>query len=248
MLPTYYREPVFLCAVQHNNYYLSNPVSLDFAAQQTAVPIGLAEFRIAATQYPIVFIGQDNPMPVIVTGLVQGGNLFIDRNGNWDNQFYCPGYLKQYPFYLLPQENSDNGVMVADRASQYFSADSKAKNALKLFKETGEASQTLLQITALCTGVYHERQRTDVFASDLKNAGVLVERNVRYPDRQSEQTLSGLLMIDESILQELPPATLMRWFKNGWTEAISLHLASQHNWKKLLLRYQATHRNKAGGR
>lgn len=251
MLPSYFREPVFLCAEQHLNHALIQPVSLDFATQQTAVPIGLSEFRIAATQYPIVFIGDNHPVPVIVTGLLSGGNLFIDQSGKWDSQHYCPAFLKQYPFYMLPQKGNETGILLADQASKSFS-DKKyiqiKASADSLFTKQGDASEALMRVVALCAGVYHAKQQVTALGHAIKAAGVLVERNVQYSAEKNTQTISGMLMVDENALRSLPEATLIAWYKSGWIDALNMHLASQHNWEKLVHRHTQTSRNKAGGR
>ena len=47
-------------------------------------------------------------------------------------------------------------------------------------------------------------------------------------------TLNGFRIVDEKVLRALPDATVVDWHGKGWLALISLHLASQNNWQKLL--------------
>lgn len=93
-----YNEVVALCGDRHRLLGLTGPMSFNFAAHATTIPLGVSEFAIAATCFPIVFAVNEHPMPLAVVGLRDGENLFVDDQGRWTGDNYVPGWLRRYPF------------------------------------------------------------------------------------------------------------------------------------------------------
>src|SRR3990170_5032720 len=42
-----------------------------------------------------------------ITGLRDGQNLFVNKNGSWPAGVYIPAYLRRYPFYTAQMQNED---------------------------------------------------------------------------------------------------------------------------------------------
>jgi len=102
-LPSFFRKPVLLCADEHRQYGVISGNNFSFAQEHNAVPLGFGEITSAFRDYPIVFSNGPLPVPIAVVGLLNGGNLFIDRDGNWRQNSFIPGYLRQHPFILSPR-------------------------------------------------------------------------------------------------------------------------------------------------
>src|SRR4051812_12239854 len=92
-----------------------------FCRALNALAISLAEFTVAARDYPIVFATLDGGAsfaPAIVLGLQQNANLFIDAAGAWDRAAYYPAFVRRYPFcisklYVDGEPKSNRVVCVA---------------------------------------------------------------------------------------------------------------------------------------
>src|SRR5215213_9935851 len=54
-----------------------------FAATASAIPLAAEEFSIAARTLPIVFGAQAPHLPVALTGLAAGQNLYVTEGGAW---------------------------------------------------------------------------------------------------------------------------------------------------------------------
>src|SRR5690348_1785190 len=86
-----------------------------------ALALSIAEFTAAARDYPIVFASLDRGRsfaPVIVLGLGEGANLFVDDAGEWARDAYFPAFVRRYPFcisklYVNGEAKSERVVCVA---------------------------------------------------------------------------------------------------------------------------------------
>src|SRR4029453_11145526 len=99
-LPLFFRRPELLEAGKHGDLQLADQWDYSFAADTLAIPLTVAEFREAAVNFPIVFGGGDNPMPVALTSLQPERNLFVS-DGRWQPGTYVPAYVRRYPFLAV---------------------------------------------------------------------------------------------------------------------------------------------------
>ncbi len=70
----------------------------DFCRSTNALALSLGEFPVAARDYPLVFAsgGTGKPYaPVIVLGLADRQNLFVDAAGAWDAATYVPAFVRR---------------------------------------------------------------------------------------------------------------------------------------------------------
>ena len=96
-----FQRPELLNKEQHGQLGMSNPGKrFDFCANVRAIPITVTEVPAASKDYPIVFMGKENPVLLAVVGLVDEVNLFVDENGNWENKRYIPGYATSIPIWF----------------------------------------------------------------------------------------------------------------------------------------------------
>jgi hypothetical protein len=61
-----------------------------FVGQTNIVPLTVTEFAAAALSYPVIFTGE-NRQPVVVMGLRQGENLFVETGASGPAQQATPG-------------------------------------------------------------------------------------------------------------------------------------------------------------
>lgn len=235
-LPPFYESPAILCADEHRNKALLPDQDFRFAAENTAIPLGVSEVALAVRHYPVVFAPGELPVPLAVTGLLTGGNLFIRFNdGGWRAGSYIPGYLKQYPFILGEQLDGDEAPLVLDTASPRVIDAGDDRRAIRLFDDDGRATQLIDEAIANCVAAHREQAGTIAFARALAESGLLTEGTARIglPDGRT-QTLQGFATVDSRAYRALPDRLLRQWLAAGWLDVIALHLASQHNWSVLV--------------
>src|SRR4051794_32301554 len=113
-LPPLYRSLEGLSFERHGRLRLRD-AGFGMAAGATALPLAAEEFVVAARSLPIVFGAQPPHMPVVVTGLAPGSNLFVTPEGRWRPGTYVPAYLRRFPFFLLRvSETSEELVLCID--------------------------------------------------------------------------------------------------------------------------------------
>lgn len=75
----------------------------DFCHAINALAVSVSEFTAACRDYPIVFSSPDNGAsfaPVVVLGIGDGQNLFVNAGGEWDKASYLPAFVRRYPFCI----------------------------------------------------------------------------------------------------------------------------------------------------
>ncbi|HEY4250314.1 MAG TPA: SapC family protein [Roseomonas sp.] len=233
-VPPFYRQPAVLDGDRHRNHGLLPDARYGFAAESTAIVIGVGEFMPALRHYPIVFTDAADPMPVAVTGLTRGRNLFVSSEGTWRPQHYVPGYLRRYPFILSPSADGETATLLVDEACPRFVDSSRHRHATRLFDDAGDAAAAAQEVMAFCHTAHQEQQRTVAFARALREAGLLAPRNVQIRTPGGGQhAVDGFQLVEEEKFRALRGPILEAWQARGWLDAIALHLVSQQNWLPL---------------
>lgn len=242
--PLFYKKPAVLRFEDHGKLALSRKADFAFTAQTNALPAVAGEFAAAQKFYPIVFAGPA-AMPVLVTGLQDEQNLYLEKDCSWRRGAYIPAYVRRYPFIsTLVDENTT--LLCADLASERFvqktDAGDAAEEADLIFDAEGQATASTRSIMEFCKALQEDFQRTEVFSRALNEAGLLVEKHadIELADK-SRFKLDGFRIVDEAAFRALSADTLADWTRKGWVDLIVLHLASQQNWA-LLLDLHAAHK------
>ena len=115
----FYKRPEPLSLEKHRNLGVKQ-VAAPFSFLKTAhaVPITVSEFGVAATCFPIIFVGPDKT-PVAVMGVRQNENEYVDANGQPDPDTYLPAFARRYPFVFASDPKSDKLLLCV---SQVFPA------------------------------------------------------------------------------------------------------------------------------
>ncbi|WBQ09983.1 SapC family protein [Hyphomonadaceae bacterium ML37] len=118
-----YKKPEPLSAQAHKGKgitYTGRP--FDFLADTHFVPLTVGEFGLAASRFPILFLGE-NRTPVAAMGLQQGANLFVNpQNGLYEENCYLPAFVRRYPFVAASHgDDSDRFTVCVDAGSHLFS-------------------------------------------------------------------------------------------------------------------------------
>jgi len=220
-LPLFYREPLALNSEAHSGWRLTDG-DTGFAAETPYVPIVLGEIAEASRCYPIVFAG-DTPLPVVVLGLSDGENLFVDERA-WANDHYVPAYVRRYPFGFVSIPNSDRFALALDTASERLIREGDA--GAPLF-ENGEPSPLTRQALQFCEAYQAEFQATQAFMAALNQYGLLTDKraDATLPDGR-QYALDGFKIVDPERFAALDETVIVDWHRKGWLALVNLHLAS----------------------
>jgi hypothetical protein len=198
-------------------------------------PVTADEFRSLQAHYPIVFQqdGQGNFLPVVLFGLVEGENLFLNDKG-WDAD-YLPLAMQRMPFSIGVTQ--DEMRMMVDMASPRISRGAEGE---AVFLPHGGNTDFIEKANSVLRALHEGLQLTQEFvaslvANDLLESFVL---KVERPDGTQGQLL-GYYMIHEERLAALDAGTIGLLHQADYLQPIYMAIASMSNLTVLIRRHLA---------
>lgn len=230
-----YREPVPLDRGTHRAKRLVPLARFERMATQNLAPVTVGEFADIAKEYVIAFVpvtpaaGAAEVTPVALLGLRQRENLFVEADGRWGAR-YMPAFLRRYPFFQSPAPDGGAPAVMVDASYPGFS-DSEGE---RLLGDDGEPTPLLQQTIRFLDEFERELQRTRAVCARIVQLGLLKPVNIdlKLPDGQSFSA-SGLQVVDEAKLRELPADTAAELLRNGVLLLLHAHLLSSSNVHRL---------------
>lgn len=194
-----------------------------FAAAASAIPLAAEEFLVAARTLPIVFGAQPPHLPVALTGLAAGSNLYVTETGAWRPGAYVPAYLRRVPFFLVrAAQGSDQLVLCIDpKAPQVSETEGQA-----LFDAEGKPTSQLENALNFTRAVEEGILRTRAITTRLNELGLLKAAVVQFPHHGKPLRVDGFFAVDRPALNALPTEQLAELRDKGWLEVIYAHLLS----------------------
>ncbi len=231
-LPPGYESLVLFDKEQHKGLSLRR--NLPFGASLNAVFVTAPEFALACRDYPLVFVrdaAAEAYVPMIVTALSNGTNLFVDDSGHWQQDVYVPAYVRRYPFCVAEgrqQDGSVHAVICVDEKALE-SSDSP------LFDHQGEPTSVWQGIEKLINDMEVARQQTTRFCRALDDLDLLEPFRAQAALKNGEKyNLQSMYRVDEKKLNELPADVIQEMMGRGDLGRIYLHLASLNNFARLV--------------
>jgi hypothetical protein len=229
-LPPLYARPVLLDANKHAGLSLKENGGYAFARTANVMMINAIEFVAAGRHYPIVFAGGDNPVPVVVLGMKQGENLFVEPDGSWRRGAYIPAYARRYPFIFAESSDRTKLGLCIDEAS-----DLLVESDVRPLFRNGERTPVLEQALNFCTAFQREVERTKAFTEALKEQDLLRENRANIRMATGEQlAVTGFRVVDEQKFAALPDDVFLDWRRKGWLALVYCHLLSTGSWAELV--------------
>ena len=223
-----YERPVRLNRFAHARLRFSPPTNSMFCRHVSAVPLIGVEFPAACRQYPIVFIGaaEGRMGAQAVLSFIAGENAFVDEQGRWTAS-YIPAFIRRYPFVLADIAGNPSDYDVAfDEASEWFSTDTGYGQPL--FSDQGEPAAFLQSQIEFLRAFQREHQRTQEFLQKIQEAELLIPQNVDVVRADRERFgIRNAMIVDETRLTTLPPATIQSFLAAGyfgWIYALLISL------------------------
>ncbi len=227
-LPLFYRNPRVLQAAAHAGCGVKPIFDFGFATQTNSVPIGAEEFYEAQAYFPIVFTAVEPVTAIVVLGLEQNRNLFVDSENRWRPGFYIPAYVRRYPFVFIAAGES-NFILGVDEGAESFSRE----EGEPLFQGSEPAAITKRALE-FCSAFQAQDKIAREFSAALKEHDLLVPRRADiHATGDVTQTLSGFTVVDEERLAALPDSVILDWRRKNWLGLVYAHLLSQRRWNAL---------------
>jgi hypothetical protein len=225
-LPLLYRAVEPLNVTQHGKMRVRNALKMGHVAKNHAIPLTVDEFTMVQRHYPIVFSVGETSIPMVLMGLNEGVNVFLDEDGRQTEPgAYMPAYIRRYPFLLARlRPDSDELSLCFDPTAESV-GDFDEGDALFDGDSPSTVTQRILQF---CEQFEAAGQRTAAFMDDLKKADLLMDGEVAIQPEGYDQPFvyRGFRMVDEDKLRELRGDELRKMNQSGMLPLIYAHLFS----------------------
>ena len=231
-MPLFYKDPAPLDAKKHAKLGLKKNFGFGFSREINAVPINLIEMPQICHHYPIAFSPDANATPVAILGLRDNENLFVDKDGRWEEGCYIPSYVRRYPFIFSEVPGNDQLTLCVDMDKSVV-----AENAEQpFFEKDGKPSALSTNALEFCKSYHAASQQTLAFSKMLAQSGLLIERaaQINIPGNR-RINFSGFRIVDEQKLAELKDKDFLEWRKQGLLPFLYAHLFSGAQWQNLTL-------------
>lgn len=229
----FYQKVVALNSNVHRNLrFDASKVNFNFVRDTTAVLLGAIEFAEAVREYPIVFIRSPDGKirPVVLLGVRNGENLFVDENGKWD-ALYIPAFVRRYPFVMSEGGAAGQLLVCIDEECPALNGD----KGEVLIDESGNLQPRMNEVMQFLQNFQNEFVRTEQLAKQLDELGLFVQQGARFDTPQGQTfQLNDFYLIDESKFGQLSDEHLPALFRSGALGMAYLHLASLGNMRRLL--------------
>lgn len=225
-LPLFYNDLTPLNSRDHSSWRARTVDKAPWVAGQHAVPITTDEFALAHRDFPIVFSGGDQPVPLALMGLNEGVNVFFDDEGLMTTPAYVPAYIRRFPFLLARLNPSSEDMSLCFDPSSDLVGEGEEGTPLFDGDQPSEHTKGLLQF---CQQFEEAGARTQSFIEELKKADLLMDGELaiqRGDEPDKPYVYRGFKMINQEKLRELRGDQLRTWNQNGMLPLIYAHLFS----------------------
>lgn len=229
-LPLFFKRVEAITPERHAVLRLDRAAGYAFATAGQTVPLGLGEFEQASRHYPILFTAGPVPTPVVLMGLADTGNLFIEPGGAWRKDAYVPAYLRAYPFVYVEDRARNTSFVGMDPSAHCLNTGQGAA----LF-EDGKPAAALSDAMNFCNAFRDNLAAAAAFGRGMEAAGLLREEEatIRYSGGGAGR-VRGFKVLQADRLDAVPDETFLDWRRRGWIGPIYAHLNSAARWGRLM--------------
>ena len=223
-LPLFYKDLVPLNSQQHASWKTRSTDKATWLVGVNSVPLTVEEFPQAQRHYPIIFTSGENPVPLILMGMNEGVNVFVDDEGIVGQPVYIPAYARRYPFMLARlRPDSEELSLCIDPSSDLVG---ELEEGEALFNE-GEPTDATKNMLKFCENFEIAGTKTANFMAELAKHNLLMEGELNIDIGTGQPfTYRGFQMVDETKLREMRGDVLRQWNQNGMLPLIYAHLFS----------------------
>ncbi|MBD3730262.1 MAG: SapC family protein [Sphingomonadales bacterium] len=226
-LPLFYNDLMPLNSRDHASWKARSVEAAPWLSNQHAIPVTADEFLDAQRHYPIVFSSGDNTVPLVLMGLNEGVNTFVDAEGKISEPVYVPAYVRRYPFLLAKlRPDSDELSLCFDPSCELIG---DFEDGAALFEADGQPAEAVQGMLEFCQRFEEAGMRTQSFIDELKKHDLLMDGEVAISQNvngDKPYIYRGFQMINEEKLRDVRGDVLRSWNQNGMLALIYAHLFS----------------------
>ncbi|MCB2078896.1 MAG: SapC family protein [Novosphingobium sp.] len=234
-MPLFYNDLVPLNSGEHGSWSMRGTDKAKWLSKAHAIPMTVEEFPLAQRNFPIVFSGGNDPVPLALMGLNDGVNVFVDDEGTVTSPIYMPAYARRYPFMLAKLRPDTDELSLCFDPTTDLLGEFEDGQALFDGKEPSQACKNALKF---CEQFEVAGQKTAQFVQELKKHDLLMEGELKIDLDQTDKPFiyRGFQMVDENKLRELRGDVLRAWNQNGMLPLIFAHLFSLDHVREIFAR------------
>lgn len=230
MIDKMFKKPKLLDKNNDKETRFSPLTNYNHAKEVHFLNISREEAFEACKHYPL-FIAKDSKSEslalIALVGLKNGENMFVDKEGKWDEGRYIPLSARSYPFFLI--KNEDQFPFVYDES---YSGLNK-EDGQKIFDDNGELNEYGKRITEFVERSFFQLQATDVVLKQIGDAALLKEISAEIGRGEQKFKIGGLWQVDPEKVDQLPDEKVLEFHKTGAMALIHIHLLSLSNMQNL---------------
>ncbi|SBT18931.1 SapC [Marinomonas gallaica] len=234
-----FENVVPISPVTHKNAGWVKPANLLFAAEQTVVPIVVAEVMMLKDM-PLAFTrnaANDAFSLVGIQSLHSGYNVYIDDKGKWVGR-YEPLLYRCFPFKMMQIENTQKTALCVD-SGDFFNIESKESD-IRLFNDDGSMSEEMTKHLNLVKLYDKSMGVTRKLVAQLDSLGLIQpwDLHMQAGSLETAKPIKGLYHVDETALKALTAEQHNALVKSGAMALIYGQLFSQHCVEFIGLQYR----------
>ena len=217
---------------KHANWSVKTGDDYKFAKNINSVPVMAAEFPNIASDNAIVFTGDDKQvMPVVIMGVREGENLFVDDKGTW-NARYVPAFLRRYPFVFSSKDAGKSFTLCIDEEFTGFNQQGRGE---RLFDDTGEQTRYLKNVLDFLKEYQVHYRRTENFSKKLLDLDLLEPMTAQFksPDGTAAN-LTGFMAVNREKIKALSGDKMKELAATDELELIYVHIQSMLNFPRMI--------------
>ena len=229
-MPLFFHRVVGVNPNMHAHLRLDRSLGYGFSRVAQSVPIGLGEFDMAAQHFPVVFTSGPTPAPVVLLGLGEGHNLFLEADGSWRKDAYVPAYVRAFPFIFVEDAASKNVYVGMEADAACLREDEGAP----MF-EDGKPTAALTEAINFCSAFRDNLTAANSFARALEAQGLLEEEEATVNFSAGGGTkIRGFKIVRADRLDRISDEMFIDWRHRGWIGPLYAHLHSTARWGRLI--------------
>jgi hypothetical protein len=228
-----YKNLEILNKTTHKDGAVEQIKSFTYAKEIINAPITVAEFFEACKDYPIFFAKDTNQnwTATVMLGYKEKENVFVDKDGKWEENRYVPAFVRRYPFIFVTNPNSDDLTLAFDK--ECLSA-SKEDEVRRFFDDSGKNTEFLNNVLNFLSQFQNDAKATSEFIKQLENWEILEEKVATIVNQKQEKySINGFYVVNEEKLKHLSKKKKEAICNNNATPLITAHLLSLSNIQKV---------------
>lgn len=234
----FYKRPEPLSQAAHGNLGVKQiDQPFGFLRDAHAIPVTVSEFGMAATSYPVIFIGEEYT-PIAAMGVRQNQNLFVTNDGRTEPDYYVPAFVRRYPFVFANDQKNEQLLLCVDREAPMVTTEPEVA-----FFDGAEPSKFTQDAIEFCKEFERQRVATVQFSELMKKHDLFEEKSISFQPRDpagnevgDPQKIADYWAVSEERLNKLDDAAFQELRAAGALGAIYSHLVSLLNWPTVIQR------------